>query len=120
VSIERLGHAVAVSGDVFPGTGGPRLRAVVPVALGGDAELGPEAEEFVRFCYQRRSVSWPELYDEMCAVAARGTYRGMCYEQLEEIGIGFSLGSLPRLARLAQRVVVEERSGLTTMAALSA
>ena len=27
----------------------------------------PEAEAFVRFCYQRRRVGWPELYDEMCA-----------------------------------------------------
>ena len=37
----------------------------------------PEAEAFVRFCYQRRRVGWPELYDEMCAVATRGLFRGM-------------------------------------------
>ena len=30
----------------------------------------PDAVEFIRFCYGRRRVGWPELYDEMCAVAA--------------------------------------------------
>ena len=34
-------------------------------------------EEFVRFCYRRRRVGWPELYDEMCQVAHRGAFRGM-------------------------------------------
>jgi hypothetical protein len=69
-----------------------------------------EAKAFVRFCYRRRSVAWPELYDEMCAVAARGEYRGMDYEQLGRLGIGFALASLPRLAALADRVIAEERT----------
>ena len=56
----------------------------------------PEAEAFVRFCYQRRRVGWPELYDEMCAVATRGLYRGMGHEALAEIGVGFSLFETPR------------------------
>ena len=38
-----------------------------------------EALEFVRFCYRRRRVAWPALYDEMSAVAARGAFRGMGY-----------------------------------------
>ena len=58
----------------------------------------PEAEAFVRFCYQRRRVGWPELYDEMCAVATRGLFRGMGHEALAEIGVGFSLFETPRLA----------------------
>ena len=58
----------------------------------------PEAEAFVRFCYQRRRVGWPELYDEMCAVATRGLYRGMGSDALAEIGVGFSLFETPRLA----------------------
>jgi hypothetical protein len=69
-----------------------------------------EAEAFIRFCYRRRSVTWPELYDEMCAVAARGEYRGMDYEQLRRLGIGFALPALPRLAELAARVIAQERS----------
>ena len=68
----------------------------------------PEAEAFVRFCYQRRRVGWPELYDEMCAVATRGLFRGMGHEDLAEIGVGFSLFETPSLAQLVTRVATEE------------
>ena len=51
----------------------------------------PEAVEFVRFCRARRRVGWPELYDEMWAVASRGLFRGYGFGELEERGIGFSL-----------------------------
>ena len=54
----------------------------------------PEVIDFIRYCYQRRRIGWPELYDEMCGVAARGEFRGMDYD---------------RLAALAQRVVIDER-----------
>ena len=70
----------------------------------------PEAEAFVRFCYQRRRVGWPELYDEMCAVATRGLYRGMGHDALAEIGIGFSLFETPRLAALVTRIANEEQA----------
>jgi hypothetical protein len=70
----------------------------------------PEAEAFVRFCYQRRRTGWPELYDEMCAVAARGLFRGMGSDALAEIGVGFSLFETPRLAALVTRVAAEEQA----------
>ena len=70
----------------------------------------PEAEAFVRFCYQRRRTGWPELYDEMCAVAARGLFRGMGTDALSEIGVGFSLFETPRLAALVTRVAAEEQA----------
>jgi len=70
----------------------------------------PEAEAFVRFCYQRRRVGWPELYDEMCAVATRGLFRGMGHDALAEIGVGFSLFQTPHLAQLVTRVAAEEQS----------
>ena len=70
----------------------------------------PEAEAFVRFCYQRRRVGWPELYDEMCAVATRGLYRGMGRDALAEIGVGFSLFETPKLAQLVAMVVAEEQA----------
>src|SRR5918993_5783900 len=70
----------------------------------------PEAEAFVRFCYQRRRVGWPELYDEMCAVATRGLYQGMGHDALAEIGVGFSLFETPRLAQLVTRVAAEEQA----------
>jgi hypothetical protein len=64
----------------------------------------------VRFCYQRRRVGWPELYDEMCAVATRGLYRGMGTDALAEIGVGFSLFETPKLAQLVAMVVAEEQA----------
>jgi hypothetical protein len=64
--------------------------------------------EFVRFCYHRRRVGWPELYDEMCAVAGRGLFRGLSADDLGGIGVGFSLFDMPALAGLAARVVAEE------------
>ena len=70
----------------------------------------PEAEAFVRFCYQRRRVGWPELYDEMCAVATRGLFRGMGHEALAEIGVGFSLFETPRLAQLVARIATEDQA----------
>jgi len=70
----------------------------------------PDAIEFVRFCYRRRRVGWPELYDEMCAVAGRGLFRGYDADDLSGIGIGFSLFDMPALAVLAARIVSEEQA----------
>ena len=61
----------------------------------------PDAIEFVRFCYRRRRVGWPELYDEMCAVASRGLFRGYDADDLAGLGIGFSLFDMPALAVLS-------------------
>jgi hypothetical protein len=70
--------------------------------------VSSDATEFVRFCYRRRRVGWPELYDEMCAVAGRGLYRGWRFAELEERGIGFSLHQTLELARIAALVAIEE------------
>ena len=72
---------------------------------GGD----PEAIDFVRFCYRRRRVGWPELYEEMCAVAGRGLYRGYGADDLNGLGIGFTLFEMPALASMVQRVVAEDQ-----------
>jgi hypothetical protein len=69
----------------------------------------PEAIDFVRFCYRRRHVGWPELYDEMCAVAGRGLYHGYCAEDLSRIGIGFALFEMPALATMVHQVVAEDQ-----------
>jgi hypothetical protein len=69
-----------------------------------------DAIEFVRFCYRRRRVGWPELYDEMCAVAGRGLFRGYDADDLAGLGIGFSLFGMPALAVLSTRVVAEEQA----------
>ena len=68
-----------------------------------------EALDFVRFCYRRRHVAWPELYDEMCAVASRGAFHGLGYADLADHGISFCLGDLAKLATLTERVVREEQ-----------
>jgi hypothetical protein len=68
----------------------------------------PEALEFVRFCRARRRVGWPELYDEMWAVASRGLFRGYGFEELEGLGIGFSLFGTRDLAALAASVIADE------------
>jgi hypothetical protein len=83
-----------------------------------------EAIDFVRFCHRRRRVGWPELYDEMCAVAGRGLYRGYGTEELAAIGIGFGLFQMPALAGLVAQVVAEDverrrRSAEAVRAALS-
>jgi hypothetical protein len=78
--------------------------------------VSDDAVEFVRFCYARRRVGWPELYDEMCAVAGRGLFRGWGSEELSAVGIGFSLFEMPALATLVHRVVAEEHERRTRLA----
>jgi hypothetical protein len=73
-----------------------------------DRPPSADAAEFVRFCYRRRRVGWPELYDEMCAVAGRGLFRGWGSDELSAEGIGFSLFEMPALAVLVHRIVAEE------------
>jgi hypothetical protein len=69
-----------------------------------------EAVEFVRFCYERRKVGWPELYDEMCGVAGRGLFRGWGADDLATHGIGFSLFEMPALAALVTEIVTADRA----------
>ena len=77
-------------------------------------EPSSEAVEFVRFCYRRRRAGWPELYDEMCAVAVRGLFRGWGPDELADHGIVFTLLEMPRLAGLVSEVVTEERANAPT------
>lgn len=77
-------------------------------AWAAESRLTPDAADFVRFCYQRRKVGWPEIYDEMCAVASRGLFRGWGPDELAQNGVGFGLFELPALAGLVARIVSEE------------
>jgi hypothetical protein len=81
-----------------------------------------DAVEFVKFCYERRKVGWPELYDEMCGVASRGLFRGWGLDELATQGIGFTLREMPALAALVMEIVGEDRARarLRTTAALAA
>jgi hypothetical protein len=121
VSREQPGIVLSETNDERRnGNGSEVFRGVVTPGRPTDAapvDPDAEAEAFIRYCYRRRSVAWPELYDEMCAVAARGEYRGLGYEQLEHLGIRFALAALPRLAKLADQVIAQERSARSTAVA---
>jgi hypothetical protein len=73
-----------------------------------DSSAGDAALDFVRFCHRRRRVGWPELYDEMCHVAARGLYHGWGFAELAEHGIAFGLAEMPYLAGLVGEVLSAE------------
>lgn len=89
---------------------GPLPDRTPPAAAVEVGEAGGIVEEFVRFCRRRRRVGWPELYDEMCAVAGRGIFRGWGMVELAEHGIGFTLADMPHLAAIVGAVVQAERA----------
>ena len=73
-------------------------------------QLTADAVEFIRFCYGRRRVGWPELYDEMCAVASRGLFRGWGPDDLETHGIKFGLLEMAHLSTTVAEIVAEDRA----------
>jgi hypothetical protein len=73
-----------------------------------DPSASDAAVDFVRFCHRRRRAGWPELYDEMCAVASRGLYHGWGFAELAEHDIAFGLAEMPRLAGLVVEVARQE------------
>ena len=94
------------------------MRAAVgmirPRARGGDDGLtseraGAVAIEFIAFCFERRGVGWPQIYDEMCYVAGNRLYKGLGYEELSAAGIDFTLGGLGRTSRIAGEVTSRMR-----------
>jgi hypothetical protein len=85
------------------------------------ARSEPSAEEppadvaaFIRYCHRRRGAAWPELYDEMCAVAARREFNGWDHAQLEARGLTFSLFEMPRLAAWSRAVLAGLREARET------
>lgn len=67
----------------------------------------PDIAEFIRFCHRRRRVGWPEIYDEMCAVAARRDFHGWDHDELARRGLTFTLFEMPRLAGWVRQVLAE-------------
>jgi len=68
----------------------------------------PDLAEFIRFCHRRRQVGWPDLYDEMCAVAARKEFLGWDQDELARRGLTFTLFDMPRMATWVRGVIAEE------------
>ena len=65
----------------------------------------PDIVAFIRYCHRQHGAAWPELYDEMCGVAARREFHGWDHAQLAQRGVTFSLLEMPRLAGWARAVV---------------
>jgi|SRR5438105_15428095 len=76
-----------------------------------DERIAQVAIDFISFCFSRREVEWPLLYDEMCRVASNKLYRGLGYEELREAGLDLTLGGLVRTSRIANEVTREIRQG---------
>jgi hypothetical protein len=77
-----------------------------PIAMAVAHEAPPpDIAEFIRFCHARRGVGWPDLYDEMCAVAGRREFRGWDHDELAARGLTFSLTQMARLAAWVRAVL---------------
>lgn len=75
-----------------------------------DERIAQVAIDFITFCFERRGVEWPFLYDEMCYVAGNRLYRGLGYEELTEAGLDFTLGGLGKTSRLVKEVTRRSRN----------
>jgi hypothetical protein len=103
------------------------LRSLPPSVrpLPGDPPVDPpppDVAEFIRFCHGRKHVGWPELYDEMCAVAARREFNGWDHEQFAARGLTFSLFEMSRLSGWVRSVLAvpsEPIEGVASQAASS-
>jgi hypothetical protein len=85
-------------------------RSLVPDAAAprsgpSDDLPSPDIVAFIRHCHRRRGAAWPELYDEMCGVAARREFRGWDHAALATRGLTFSLLEMPQLAGWARAVL---------------
>jgi hypothetical protein len=83
----------------------PTAHARSPRRTGASDPPPPEIVDFIRFCHRRRGVGWPEIYDEMCAVASRREFNGWDHADLSQRGVTFSLLDTPRLAAWVRAVL---------------
>ncbi len=91
-----------------------QTRSMAPSGRPGQPDAAGEAPpadvaDFIRFCHHRKQVGWPELYDEMCAVAARREFNGWDHDQFAARGLTFSLFEMPRLAGWVRSVLATSR-----------
>jgi hypothetical protein len=86
--------------------------------MAGDRGTVPPSDviDFIRYCYRRRRVGWPEIYDEMCAVAARREFNGWGHEQLAERGVTFTLPEMARLSAWVRAVLATQYEPIEVVA----
>lgn len=81
------------------------------------AELPPpDVVAFIRYCHRRRGFTWPELYDEMCGVAARREFNGWDHAELGGRGLTFSLLEMPRLSAWVRAVLARDAEPIVEVA----
>jgi hypothetical protein len=87
-----------------------RQRASVPdLQTSAPADLPPpDVVAFIRYCHRQRGFTWPELYDEMCGVAARREFNGWDHAELGGRGLTFSLLEMPRLSAWVRAVLARD------------
>ena len=68
----------------------------------------PDVVAFIRYCHRQRGFKWPELYDEMCGVAARREFNGWDHAELAGRGLTFSLLEMPRLSAWVRVVLARD------------
>lgn len=76
----------------------------------------PDVVAFIRYCHRRRGFTWPELYDEMCGVAARREFNGWDHGQLAALGLTFSLLDMPRLSAWVRAVLARDDEPIVEVA----
>jgi hypothetical protein len=79
--------------------------ATARATTSGEQLPPPDVAAFIRYCHRRRGATWPELYDEMCGVAARREFQGWDHAELAARGLTFSLLEMPRLAAWSRSVL---------------
>lgn len=65
--------------------------------------------DFIAFCFSRKAVEWPRLYDEMCYVASNRLYNGLGYDELNQAGVDFTLSGIAKMSRIAKEVTRQMR-----------
>ena len=80
-----------------------------PIRQVAEERIAALAVEFIAFCFKRRSVGWPQLYDEMAYVAGNRLYKGLGYDELKEAGLDFTLSGLARTSRVTAEVTKSMR-----------
>lgn len=76
----------------------------------------PDVVAFIRYCHRQRGFKWPELYDEMCGVAARREFNGWDHAELGGRGLTFSLLEMPRLSAWVRVVLARDAEAVTEAA----
>jgi hypothetical protein len=59
--------------------------------------IEPRLKEFILFCIERHGKTWPAIYDEIANVAAQRLFKGLGYDELQQLGLSLGLSNVDRL-----------------------